>query len=301
MLYESQGIFPEGWALDFRQEARSITHQHATSTRSRTPKTKREADCQECGKTFIVKGKALGKFCSIACSRLSRKSETPDWMECSRCFAKAGIGMTVGARLLRTRKKEIHKFWQKEGIVRIAPACGEWRRHAQRAKSPVCGWWGNAETAALWMSDYKPHYPECNKHPMWVSMNATATMMKRYNTDMDFRIRHNLRCDIRSRVRRNDGRKAAKTESLLGCTVQDFRKRLEESFTKGMSWENYGTAWEIDHIVPASWFDLTKPEHQHRCWHYSNLRPLAKAKNRQRGNRAHPQLLMTHLADFVNH
>jgi hypothetical protein len=160
MLYESQGIFPEGWAFDFRQEARSVTHQHATSARSRTPKAKREADCQECGKTFIVKGKALGKFCSRACNYARKKRVTPDWMECSRCFAKAGIGMTLGARLLRTSKKQIHEFWKKEGIVRIAPKSGEWRRYAQRAKSPVCGWWGNAETAAMWISEYNPRFPD---------------------------------------------------------------------------------------------------------------------------------------------
>jgi hypothetical protein len=126
-------------------------------------------------------------------------------------------------------------------------------------------------------------------------------MMKRYNSDMNFRIRHNLRCDIRARVRMNDGRKAAKTESLLGCSIAEFRKHLENGFKKGMTWENYGTHWEIDHITPVSWFDLRKDEHQFRCWHYSNLRALSKKKNRSRGNRAHPQLVMTHVADFVNH
>ena len=161
MPYESQGIFAEGWEIDFRKEAKGITNQHAKSKKGRTPKEKRKADCQQCGKTFIVHHKSLGKYCSLACTGLSqRKNVSPSWVECSRCFAKAGIGMTTAARLLRTSKKTIFKVWKSEGIVRISPPSGEWRRYAQRAKSSVCGWWGNSETAAMWMQHYKEVFPD---------------------------------------------------------------------------------------------------------------------------------------------
>jgi len=161
MLYESQGIFAEGWAIDFRKEAKGITNQYAKSKKGRTPKEKREADCQQCGKTFTVGHNAIRKYCSLACTGLSqRKNVSPSWVECSRCFAKAGIGITIAARLLRTSKKTIFKVWKSEGIVRIAPPSGDWRRYAQRAKSSVCGWWGNSKTSAMWMSEYSPHFPD---------------------------------------------------------------------------------------------------------------------------------------------
>lgn len=161
MLYESQGIFAEGWAIDFRKEAKGITNQHAKSKKGRTPKEKRKADCHQCGKTFTVRHNTIAKYCSVACSALSqRKNVSPSWVECSRCFAKAGIGMTVAARLFRTSTKIIYKVWKMEGIVRIAPPGGDWRRYAQKAKSSVCGWWGNSKTAAMWMSEYSPHFPD---------------------------------------------------------------------------------------------------------------------------------------------
>jgi hypothetical protein len=42
-----------------------------------------------------------------------------------------------------------------------------------------------------------------------------------------------------------------------------------------MNWGNHGKyGWHIDHIKPCASFDLTKPEHQRECFHYTNLQPL---------------------------
>jgi len=50
-----------------------------------------------------------------------------------------------------------------------------------------------------------------------------------------------------------------------------------------MSWLNYGIGgWEIDHIKPCCHFDLSKPEEQEKCFHYSNLRPLWATENRSK-------------------
>jgi hypothetical protein len=47
-----------------------------------------------------------------------------------------------------------------------------------------------------------------------------------------------------------------------------------------MSWDNYGIkGWHIDHIIPCAAFDLTDPEQQKICFHYTNLRPLYWADN----------------------
>ena len=42
-----------------------------------------------------------------------------------------------------------------------------------------------------------------------------------------------------------------------------------------MIWGNYGD-WHIDHKIPISAFNFTKPEHEDfkRCWALSNLQPL---------------------------
>ena len=41
----------------------------------------------------------------------------------------------------------------------------------------------------------------------------------------------------------------------------------------------------IDHIIPCSRFDLSKPEQQRVCFHYSNLQSLWASDNLRKGQR----------------
>ena len=77
-----------------------------------------------------------------------------------------------------------------------------------------------------------------------------------------------------------DGR----TEELLGCTIKECCKYIEEKFIDGMSWENMGE-WHIDHIQPCSSFDLSKDDEQKKCFHFSNLQPLWKHDNLSKGDK----------------
>jgi hypothetical protein len=77
--------------------------------------------------------------------------------------------------------------------------------------------------------------------------------------------------------------KSGSTLTLLGCSFDDFVIYLESKFEVGMTGENYGTVWHVDHIMPCAIFDLTKPEHQRRCFHFSNLQPLFASDNLRKG------------------
>lgn len=80
--------------------------------------------------------------------------------------------------------------------------------------------------------------------------------------------------------------KSESTLKLLGCPIYEFRKHLESQFTKGMNWSNYGYyGWHIDHIRPCARFDLSKPEEQQKCFHYTNLQPLWKEDNQSKGKK----------------
>lgn len=118
----------------------------------------------------------------------------------------------------------------------------------------------------------------------------------RRQTDPQYRIGNRLRSRMWHAVEADRGRKAAKTESLTGCTVAKLRIHLESKFTKGMSWANIGE-WHIDHIVPCAKFDLTKETEQRKCFHFSNLRPLWRAANQAKRDRiepCQPELLLVH-------
>jgi hypothetical protein len=66
---------------------------------------------------------------------------------------------------------------------------------------------------------------------------------------------------------------------IIGCTPKELQVYLTNLFTEEMSWENYGTAWDVDHIIPCRAFDQTKTNHVIKCWNYRNLRPMLKMSN----------------------
>lgn len=57
-----------------------------------------------------------------------------------------------------------------------------------------------------------------------------------------------------------------------------------------MTWGNYGLSWHIDHIRPVTGFNLSTLEGIRECFALSNLRPLEKMLNHQKGNRRHELL-----------
>lgn len=70
-------------------------------------------------------------------------------------------------------------------------------------------------------------------------------------------------------------------EDLVGYTLEHLKKHLEKQFDEHMSWDNYGSYWWIDHIVPISkhHFETAKDLDFQRCWNLKNLRPLEKIAN----------------------
>ena len=95
----------------------------------------------------------------------------------------------------------------------------------------------------------------------------------RRQNDPEYRIRHNLRMRMNRAIK--DIAKSDHTIDILGCTIEEFRSYLEDLFTDGMSWANYGRdGWHIDHIKPCAAFDMNKEEEQRACFHYTNMQPL---------------------------
>lgn len=93
-----------------------------------------------------------------------------------------------------------------------------------------------------------------------------------------------LMATVRKRV--YDALKSSKTKKsieYLGCTVEFYKKYIEEKFEEGMSWENHGE-WHIDHIIPLKYDDPTMEQVIERL-HYTNTQPLWARDNLFKGNR----------------
>jgi hypothetical protein len=80
------------------------------------------------------------------------------------------------------------------------------------------------------------------------------------------------------------------TVAIIGCSKQHFKAHIQSQFTKSMSWENYGSVWELDHKIPCRMFDLSDPNEIKRCFHYSNYQPMPYRQNRSKSDKnLHPQ------------
>jgi len=70
---------------------------------------------------------------------------------------------------------------------------------------------------------------------------------------------------------------------IIGCSKDDLRKHLESNFRRGMTWQNYGSYWHIDHIVPL--ISAKSPEEVKRLCHWTNLQPLTAFENISKGSK----------------
>lgn len=108
---------------------------------------------------------------------------------------------------------------------------------------------------------------------------------RRYNLNPKFRLDHNIRWLIWDALKRK--KEGLNWEKLVGYTLQDLVKHLENQFDSQMSWDNYGSYWWIDHIIPRSHFKYEIPEDPQfkQCWALKNLQPMEKIANIKKGNR----------------
>lgn len=95
---------------------------------------------------------------------------------------------------------------------------------------------------------------------------------KRLRNDPSYKLRKYLGGRVWTALK--GSQKSLRTIDLLGCSIRDFWIYLESKFEVGMTRENYGKVWHVDHLIPCAIFDLSKREHQKRCFHFSNLQPL---------------------------
>ena len=114
------------------------------------------------------------------------------------------------------------------------------------------------------------------KNPEKFLARHRASLKSNINLYLTVCLRSRLRHALRGKA------KAKHTLELLGCSIEFLKTYLEKKFTEGMSWENYGS-WHVDHIRPCASFDLSDPDQQKICFHYTNLQPLWAFENQSKG------------------
>lgn len=75
----------------------------------------------------------------------------------------------------------------------------------------------------------------------------------------------------------------------FGLDNRNMRQWFEYQFTNDLSWENFGKAWQFEHLIPVTYFDFSSQEELRMAWNFINLRVEKFHLNKDRGNR--PDLL----------
>lgn len=174
----------------------------------------------------------------------------------------------------------------------------ETRREELRRKSKEY-----AEKNADKIREYRKEYRKKNREKLKQKSKEyyrSLSPEKRAKFFKECQVRHSIRrktnpifralCLARSRfwksVRRGivNGRTNHGFVKYFGCDGDTLKRHLESLFSEGMSWENYGKLWQIDHIVPLA---LSKGEEglALKLNHFKNLRPLLATENRKKGDK----------------
>jgi hypothetical protein len=149
---------------------------------------------------------------------------------------------------------------------------------------------------------YKIHYKEnkdtyMENNKIWRENNREHTREKeneRNKTNENLRLRRNCRTRIHSALKKYDIKKNKKTLDILDCDIGFLKTWLEFNFKEGMTLENYGPYWHVDHVIPCSLFNLVEENQMKECFHWTNLQPLKGSDNCSKQNKLDEEEVINH-------
>jgi len=95
---------------------------------------------------------------------------------------------------------------------------------------------------------------------------------------------HSVGSAINQSLRRKGVRKSHSRSKFLTWGISELKAHLEPLFEYGMTWDNYGKEWQIDHIIPLSAvnYDSHFDPLFKMVWSLNNLAPLWKVDNQDK-------------------
>src|SRR5688572_3820429 len=108
--------------------------------------------------------------------------------------------------------------------------------------------------------------------------------------DPEFKLLGNLRSRL-GQVLKGES-KSQTTRQLIGIDFEMFIKWIEYQLEEGMTLQNYGSVWHLDHVIPISSFNLLEEEELFKAMNWKNIRPLPPVKNNQKSNKINPWLYL---------
>ena len=117
--------------------------------------------------------------------------------------------------------------------------------------------------------------------------NHNKYRQNKYKNDITYAIFAKMRSQFCQFIKKIKEKKNATIFNYLGYDKIQLKLHLESTFKRGMNWQNQGTYWHIDHIIPVSYFankwKLTNDKEEREriikeCWALNNLQALEGGK-----------------------
>jgi len=214
--------------------------------------------CKNCNKVFYTYPSRIkigkGLFCSKKCHNILQRGKKP-WNAGKKCPS-----------LSLAKKGNKNPMW-KGGISK--------KEGDRRYSLTINGINSHNKARKRWLS--KPG-----------SKEKILERRRRYTKEnIHYRIKRNISNAVWCKLNRYRGiKKDGRISDCLPYNIDELKIHLENQFTEGMSWDNYGK-WHIDHIIPDSSFKYTSMEdiEFQKSWSLDNLRPLWAKENLIKGKR----------------
>jgi hypothetical protein len=211
-----------------------------------------EKKCSRCKQLFPLEELNSNRLC-ISCKTIYNKEYNERNRERTALYNKEY--RSKNKEYLRKKSKEFSKKYYEDNKEKINNKIKLYRiKNKEKCK------------------EYQRNYNIKNREK--INKQSREGSKRRRNSSPQIKMVSNLRYRFKELLKGTGIRKHAKTLSLFGCYAPELKQYLESKFLPTMTWENYGKLWQIDHIIPCNYFDLTKEEEQRKCFHYTNLQPL---------------------------
>lgn len=220
-----------------------------------------ETQCRVCKRKIYNKSllKTKNKFKGLTPDEIKNNA---GWTE--RCCRSCGITKNISEYSINKSKKD--------GISIYCKSCGIEKRNLDRNN--------NLQRSLDSSNRYKRIHKETVNFQtkLWRENNKDHVLnytKERYRNNNAVRLRATVSSGLSKVLRRYLIKKTNKINVLLGCNIKFFVKYIEGKFKPGMTWKNHSNrGWHLDHTKPCAAFDLSDPEQQKLCFHYSNYQPL---------------------------
>lgn len=240
-------------------------------------------DCTKCHQEKpLVKGKRICKECKNSYERQRRARQSEEKKEDARRKERE--------RYARNKSKV--EDVGLEQAVEINPeeektctVCGETKKitqfHLAKTKGKV------RAMCKKCSSQQRKEYYRNNKTA--VNKQVTQYQVEKMKRDPLYKLERRLRCRIYHALIAQGQTKTQRTHKYLGCTSQFFQEWIEYQLYDGMTMDNYGKFWHVDHVTPCASFDLSDPEQLDKCFNWKNLRPYKAEKNLIKNDKIDPK------------